>query len=175
MPTPRLKKAARHLLATTCLVAGAEAAAITEGVAPAPTDFGGTLATGYVTPSGTNAVTGRIAISDSFDLFFFTGLTPGSLTFDVSSLLDNAFEYGVEAFDSSGSFLGNLPQNGGASVIVPGDGIVGIRVGADVSEGSANYTVSFEGGFSAVPEPGTTALGALGLAAAAVAAVKRRK
>ena len=76
----RLKKIARHLLATTCLTAAAAGSAgattITEG-----TDFSNTFAGANALPIGADVVDGSIGgaiVSDPDDDFRFSGLLAGS-------------------------------------------------------------------------------------------------
>ena len=88
----RLKKIARHLLATTCLTAAAAGSAgattITEG-----TDFSNTFAGANALPIGTDVVNGSIwgaIVSDPDDYFRFSGLLAGS-SFSLAAMTAYSF------------------------------------------------------------------------------------
>ena len=169
MPNAKLKRAARHLLASTCLVAGAEAATVTEG-----TDFSNS-GPGAALPTGTNRVIGTLNSvgPDLEDFFQFTGLNPGSLTFTASQVISGDMgENAVVYLNSSNVILGF----NSTTITVPGDGIVRVNVTGYANNGGLSYDVSFpDTGLSGVPEPGTSAAMATGLAAAALAASRRKK
>jgi hypothetical protein len=72
----RLKKLARHLLATTCLTAGAAALAnaqvVTEGSGGAPADFGNTFGAAYLLPDGTIQVNGGVSFGSDPAIFYIS-------------------------------------------------------------------------------------------------------
>ena len=179
----RLKKLARHLLATTCLTAGAAALAnaqvVTEGVPPAPADFGNTFGAAYLLPDGTTQVNGTVEFgSDPADFFTFQGLEAGStFSFTASSTLTRVID--LDLFNSTDTQLGSTDsfsstESAVGSGTVPTDGTLTFEPfipGA--GEGIRTYSVDLTA-TSASPEPGTLGVMGLGLAAGA-ALVRRRK
>jgi hypothetical protein len=170
--TARLKKLARHLLATTCLTVAAA------GMANATTfnestDFGNIFSTASVLPVGTDVVNGDIiggAEADFEDFFEFTGLLGGS-AFSLTAIANtnvNAWGPIVRLFSSSAGVLGdpNSFSLGSPVVLggfVPGDGILIVDIGGN--EGTGSYTVTLDAGQPA-PEPATMVSAGLGLAGA---------
>ena len=175
--TARLKKIARHLLATTCLTVAAA------GLSHATTlnesaDFSGTFAGATALPVGTDVVNGTLnngslAPADSADFFLFSGLAGGGAFSFVATTPDFA-PSGI-VLDSLGTvivptfnFNPILPATGGGSI--PLDGILIVRMVNN--EGTGNYSFALDAP-SAVPEPST--LAGLGLGLAGGLALKRRQ
>jgi len=172
-----LKKFVRALLAATCLtVAGS-------GAAHAGTflesslgggDFPNT-SPGTSLPVGTTTVDGTISSYSDVDFFEFMNLAAGqSFTLTASA---SAGYMLIEAFDSGNTQIGS-PQyfysgvNGVISGTIPGDGMLIAEILN--SEGGGAYSVSLDAPLSGVPEPATAGLTVLGLAAAALAARRRK-
>ncbi len=176
----RLKKIARHLLATTCLTAAAA------GVAGATTftestDFSNTFAGANALPIGTDVVNGSLFGSlapDNDDYFQFSGLLAGSSFSLSASTPDTGWFGNFFVFSSSQSQIGSAqplqnatPANVGG--IVPLDGILVVDVGLVEGFGAAAYTVSLTAPLAQTPEPSTLAGVGLGLAGAL--ALRRRQ
>lgn len=177
-----LKKLARRLLATTCLTAAtigaAGAATVTES-----TDFGNTFGTASVLPAGTDQVLGAAggtSGSENVDFFKFTGLLPGSAyTFSGSYIAAGNDPLNVGVLNSAQSFLNSL-QNRPATFggIVPSDGMLVVQVSPVCGDScTVNYdlTLTATSATTGIPEPGTAATAALGLAAAAAFGARRRR
>jgi hypothetical protein len=177
----RLKKLAAHLLAMTCLTAGAAASAraqiVTEGTAPAPSDFGNSFGAAYLLPEGTTEVDGSVEFgSDTADFFTFQDLLGGSsFSFTATSTLSRVI--GLDLFNSSDMQIGSQDlfsstASASGSGTVPGDGMLTFELLVPGSgEGIRPYTVDVTA--TIAPEPGT--LGAMGLGVAAVAVLARRR
>jgi hypothetical protein len=177
--TTKLKRLARHLLATTCLTAGSTAMATTVSEPP---DFGTTFGTATDLPNGTTMVDGSVQFpGDTNDFFTFQDLVPGTEFFFTATLTSatnglelNLLTSGDAALPGSSnpySFATSLPAS--ATVDAPSDGIIVFDVLTGGGEGPArayNITVNTA---TYVPEPGT--LGAMGLGLAAGAALTRRR
>jgi hypothetical protein len=188
----RLKKLARHLLATTCLTAGA--AALDGQVVNEPTgagDFGNTFATATVMPLGTTTVNGFVGgflTTDAFDpadYITFQGLQGGtSFSFLASlSLNDSAGERLFVLNSSDGSvgsspysFTGaEVPFSASGSGIVPVDGLLTLGITAN-TELRQSYTINLTATEApSTPEPGTLGAMGLGLAAGAAFTLRRKK
>ena len=171
----RLKKSARHLLATTCLTAGAAALAnaqvVAEGSGGAPADFGNTFGAAYLLPDGTGMVLGSVTgISDPADFFTFQGLAGGTgFSFNATSFLPG--QIGLDIFNSSDTQLGSTDffsssDSGSGSGTVPADGTLTFELFPS-GEGARPYTVSLTATLAptGIPEPGTLGVMGLGLAA----------
>jgi hypothetical protein len=180
MANSRLKKTARHLLATTCLIAGADASTITEGTPPAPADFSSLFVSAFSLPFGTTLVTGSIPEAGGVDqsgrdYFRFIGLTPGIRSFTVGISNSGPMTMDLTALNSSNQSLGARSNSGPLSVNVPSDGIVVFLAQASFAEtGTGNYSVGVDAS-AYVPEPAATALAATGLAAAALASQRKKR
>ncbi len=179
----RLKKIARHLLATTCLtvaaVGVAGASTFTEG-----SDFSNTFAGANALPIGTDVVNGSLFGSlapDNDDYFRFSGLLAGSSFSLNASTPDSGWLGNLLVFSSSQSQIGttqalhnSAPAN--ASGIVPLDGILVVDVAFSEGTGPDAYTVSLTAPLdqtAQTPEPSTLAGVGLGLAGAL--ALRRRQ
>ena len=176
--TARLKKFARHLLATTCLTVAATGAAQATTVNES-TDFGDTFATSNILPVGTDVINGAIFGSiapDGADFFTFTNLLGGSaFTLGASTPVGSFFPE-VQVLTSANTVVS--PQQGfslgspaSANGIVPLDGILVVQVNGN--EGSGPYTVTLDAQ-SAAPEPSTLFGAGLGLAGAFALRRKRK-
>lgn len=181
----RLKKLARHLLATTCLTAGAAALAnaqvVTEAVPPAPTDFGNTFGAAYLLPDGTTTVNGAVEFgSDIADYFTFHGLQGGT-NFNFTATSTDSRLIGIDLFNSSDVQIGveeafDSVESATGSGSVPSDGILTFGLLVDGSgEGTRPYSVELNATQSSTPEPGTLGVMGLGLAAGAALAKRRKK
>jgi hypothetical protein len=173
--TARLKKIARHLLATTCLTAAAAGMAQASTVNES-TDFSNLFATADALPAGTDLVNGTLGGPDGNDFFKFTGLLGGSVFNLTASATSAPFFPGILLFDSAQNQIGTeqffqLGENAGASNVVPLDGILVVQVTGN--EGTGSYSVSLDAGTAATPEPATVTGVGLGLAGAL--ALRRRK
>ena len=171
----RLKKIARHLLATTCLTAAvagmASATTFTE-----TSDFSNVFAGANVLPIGTDVVHAAVGfvngVSDPADYFQLKGLFAGSafslqtMTSDVLAGYMSIYSSSQSPIGSSKSFFTN--QNASVSGIVPADGI--LVVGITETEGGGAYTVNL---LNTAPEPSTLVGAGLGLAS--VVALRRRR
>ena len=169
----------RALLASTCLTGSGAAAfggIITEGIAPAPTDFGNTSGTAYLLPVGTTPVFGALTPpTDSTDWFQFQGLaigTPFTLSFS------GPVESGVATvLNSSFTQIYSSCIDGEANCRVPFDSVWAgnIYVGMStvrIVTGTQPYNVTLTTPVG-TPEPGTAATAGLALAGA-IAWRKRR-
>jgi hypothetical protein len=181
----RLKKFARHLLATTCLTAGAAAVAnaqvITEGTTPAPADFGNNSGSAYLLPNGTTQVNGVVTTgTDPADFFTFEGLQGGT-GFSFAATMTGPGAVGLEVLNSSNTVL--VPENfynstngDNSGGTVPTDGLLVFGLFASGEPGGSRpYTVNLTAtqAPTGTPEPGT--LGVMGLGLAAGAAIMRRR
>jgi hypothetical protein len=177
----RLKKLARHLLATTCLTAGvaamADAQTVTEGTSPAPADFGNTFGTAYLLPNGTTQVNGTTHDNvDPADFITFQGLQGGTgFSFTATSTSNIASNLSI--FNSSDVKL--LGPTSFSSVegtsghgTVPTDGTLTFDVFSN-SEATQTYSINLTA--TQAPEPGTLAAMGLGLAAGAGLILRRKK
>jgi MYXO-CTERM domain-containing protein len=166
--------------------------------------FGAAFNTATLLAGGTTTVTGQLCgdCSNLDDFFAIPGLTPGHIIQVTASVTDPFFQgpsqlpqgsqlqqsnglalpqLGVDLFDSSNGAVGSPvtvdtlgPQV--FTVTAPGDGKLIFDAGDIEDFGCClNYTISITDQGSAAPEPGTTALGALGLAAAATLRRKLKK
>jgi hypothetical protein len=177
----RLKKLARHLLATTCLTAGvaaiADAQVVTEGVSPAPADFGNTFATAYLLPNGTTQVNGTVQQgADTADFFTFQGLQGGT-GFSFSASGNSPIALSLDIFNSSDTQIGSTHiftsvegASGTGTVPVNGELIFDVFSGSEAREA---YTINLTATQS--PEPGTLGAMGLGLAAGAALVMRRKK
>jgi len=175
--TARLKKIARHLLATTCLTVAAagigHATTLNES-----TDFGNTFALATPTPLGTDVVNGNVGGADGQDFFVFSGLTPFAVFSYVVSTTSSPFAGDVTVFNTSNSTLAGptffqLTENGGGAGFIPGDGI--LVVGIDGNEGTGNYSFSLTAPLDPSPAPEPSTMVGLGLGLAGGLALKRRQ
>ena len=173
-PASNLRKLRLALLAGTCLTSGAIARAdtVTEGIAPAPTDFSATLGSATPMPIGTTVVIGSLGSgpSDFDDYVDFSGLLPGgSFTLSYTGINQN---YSV--FNSGGNSLGGAINSSSGSFpgTIPNDGHLIAAVTS--SEGSSyQWTLNAQ---LAVPEAGSTAMiSGLGVALGAAAMARRTK
>ena len=197
-----LESFTRGLLATTCLgvacTGTAAAGTITEATSPAPADFPSSP-NGYLLPLGTTVVNGTVGNGsgveggfDFTDYFEFQGLAPGG-----SASVTGVFNpLGTEAaifytvFDdigtqlAIGSFETCCSGHGGntSNFTVPGDGNIVFEAfsscGSETTCGSGRgqgYTVTLSAEQSAVPEPATLPLTALGMGAVALGWRRRRR
>jgi hypothetical protein len=182
----RLKNLAHTLLATTCLTAATAAAATAGTVDQSQIDggFGSDFNTASVLPSGTDTVTGNMCddCGNFQDFFAIPGLTSGEtiqITGSVNDQNTSSPEAGIFAFDSLDNALGSTDVLGSNTpsfdVTAPANGEVVIEV-TDESDGSygLNFQVSVVGDV-VTPEPATLGLGALALAAGALARRKLKK
>lgn len=175
----RLKKIARHLLATTCLTAAvagmASATTITE-----TSDFSNVFAGANVLPIGTDVVHATVGfvngVNDPADYFQLKGLFAGS-AFSLQAMTSDALAGNMNIYSSSQSPIGSANgsanffftnQNASVSGIVPADGI--LVVGITDGEGSGAYTVNL---LNTAPEPSTLVGAGLGLAS--VVALRRKR
>jgi hypothetical protein len=183
LKSTRMKRLARHLLATTCLTAGAAALAnaqvVTEGIGGAPADFGNTFGAAYLLPDGTTQVNGTVEIgSDPADFFTFQGLQGGTgFSFTATSTLTRTI--GLDIFNSSDSQLGatdffSSAEAGSGIGTVPSDGTLTFELFPNGSgEGLRTYSVNLTA--TSTPEPGTLGAMGLGLTAGAAALARRRR
>ena len=171
----RLKKLARHLLATTCLTAAAgaaHAATVSE-----PPDFGNSFAVATSLPVGTTNVVGTMPFGDPADYFKFNGLLPGSaFSFDLH-LNSSTGGPTLNGQDSSQNSLFSPITLSGSNTdffgngTVPADGMLIISLRQSV-ESNADYTGSLSAQLAGAPEPGT--LATAGIALAGALALRRR-
>jgi hypothetical protein len=172
--TARLKKLARHLLASTCLTVAAAGTAYGSTFNES-SDFSNAFGTADILPVGTDTVIGHIGFGDADDYFEFTGLLGGATFFLGASTDGNSFNPFVTVLSNSPStitgpltFSFGSPTNG--SGVIPADGILVFHVG-NPGEGGT-YTVTLDAPLAGVPEPGT--LTGVGLGLAGALALRRR-
>jgi hypothetical protein len=180
----RLKKLARHLLATTCLTAGAAAIAdaqvVTEGTAPAPADFGNTFGAAYLLPLGTTQVNGSTHDNvDPADFITFQGLQGGT-GFSFTATSTSPIGSDLNIFNSSdvklsGPFFFSSSEGTSGNGTVPTDGLLTFDVFSS-SEAVQSYSINLTATQAAgTPEPGTLGAMGLGLAAGAALMMRRKK
>lgn len=177
-PSKSLKKFVRALLAATCLtVAGS-------GAAHAGTFLESSLgggdfpdsAPGTSLPVGTTIVNGTLSSFSDVDFFEFMNLAAGqSFTLTASTTTGYLL---IEAFDSGNTQIGSTQYfysgvNGVISGTIPGDGMLIAEI-RNSEGGSGDYSVSLDAPLAGVPEPTSAGLTVLGLAAAALAARRRK-
>ena len=149
-------------------------------------DFGNTFALRTPLTLSTTQVNGGIPAGGGSDpdFFSFSGL-PGGATYSLGITAGNPANFyfaTFQGYDDSGATIGTSMTYNGSEPIntqktitgtVPASGILTIGVSPQSTEGggSSNYSTTL----SVVPEPATTALVALGAAAAALAARRGRK
>jgi hypothetical protein len=169
-----MKRLMRGLLAGTCLTAAtaAHASTITESA-----DFSNTLAGALSSPLaiGTTIVNGTAANSD-IDFIDFQGLLAGG-AYTLQFARTDFGSLNFDDFDSLGNHVGSPGSIGATSAtitgLIPVDGQLIAQVGG--SEGNA-YSVTLTADLApSVPEPATSALAGLGLAAAGLLSARRRK
>ena len=177
-----LRKLARALLGTTCLMVATGTAFATTFTET--TDFPNT-APGTVLPVGTTQVNGSVNIStDMSDYFEFVGLLPSSLCNLQATPTGTGYSDLVSVQTSGGTVLAGptlLSQTTGGGVssvtfinlTMPSDG----KVVVDISqfEGGGPYTVTLNANLASAPtpEPFTLSTSLLGLGAAE--ALRRRR
>jgi hypothetical protein len=174
--TTRLRKFAKHLLATTCLTAGTTAVASTVSEPP---NFGTTFATATALPTGTSMVNGSVQFpSDTNDFFTFGDLASGTAFDFTASTTSVGLE--VQIFNSSDTSLGGpFAFTSSSSAIedltAPANGQLVFDVIVGGGEGPArDYTIQVNTQ-TVAPEPGTVGAMGLGLAAGAAFLRRRRK
>jgi hypothetical protein len=166
-----IKKFARRLLVSTCLTVGATAAA-QAGTITEPPEFSHTQATPTNLLLGTTGVGGQASSVDA-DWVEFAGLLPGPLSWNLTDDVGTSLCFNF--FSSTDVGLGgSCGTNPAVGITVPGNGVVKLNMGWEGSTGViGNYTASFQA--QGVPEPSTVAGVGMGLAAAALAALRRKK
>ncbi|SRR5579885_584098 len=182
MSNDRVKKFAQRLLVSTCLTVGASVAA-QAGIITESTDFGNTFATATDLGPGATGVSGQVfnstpSSNDFFDFVRFSGLTPGSVLHFTTTATNPGATF-FEFLSSANTFITSVSPGNSVDVTVPtspNDGIVVFEVSYEGGgETSSNYTASFTTTAAGVPEPGTIGGVGLGLAGAALAALRRKK
>lgn len=180
----RSTAAALMLAAAGGLLASAPSASaqtFNESSAPG-SDFGNSFAARTVLTLGTTMVNGGSNSSSDPDFFSFIGLTSGTpYSLSISAGGPTLVRSTFQGFDGNGSPIGtsaSYSSNDSPNTLkmisgtVPTGGVLTIGISPqNVEGGSTNYAVTL----SAVPEPSSTVLVALGAAVAALAARRSRK
>lgn len=167
----------RVLLAAVCCgligVGTARASTVTES-----TDFSNSTAGPTLLPAGTNQVIGTLTNvnppADLEDDVLFTGIIPGTVPFSYdlgNPDNDTEWTFDITFYDANANFITSQTVTafdsltGTVGVVVPGDGKILLQT--TFQGAHANYTLGFEKTFlqSTVPEPGSAAIGAIGVAA----------
>jgi hypothetical protein len=182
----RLRKLAKHLLATTCLTAGV-AGMVGAQTVNESADFGSTFANASSLPAGTRTVNGGLDTifgADSFDsadFVKFSGLLGGS-TFSFTGTIPVPAAIDIDVFSSSQAAITSVGFSGlgaAGSNVVPLDGILvfDIRTANSEVRTADTYSLSLTAtdAPSPAPEPATIAGMGLGLAVVAGFARRRRK
>jgi hypothetical protein len=163
----------RSLLAGTCLTAATAAHA---SIIESGNNFPQTLAAALASPLpiGTTDLSGSVADGTGVDYVDFMGLQAGA-AFDLHFTPLGALS--ISVLNSAGSSIGTpgSPQPGTSPVdvtgTVPNDGQLVAFI--NNTEGST-YSINLSAPLGS-PEPGSSALAGLGLAAASMLAARRRK
>ncbi len=181
----RLKQLAQTLLASTCLTAATTASASTVDESMIDGGFPQVFSNAFMLPVGTTVVTGSFCgdCGDAQAWFSIPGLTPGDTIQVTGSLTGGGpavLAFGT--FNQGDGSLGgesDVPSTSSFDVTAPSGGVIvfeaaqlsGAASGVDFEVAIADLGAAS----SSAPEPGTAAMGALGLATAAALRRKLKK